>query len=313
MAYPAHLAYISDTSAFEAVTSVLQEEVISKCNAQATALLQLRTASPTTVAGLLDTTHSHVTSALSVTAVCCPMPMKDARVKLCLIRLSGPALRHSLAATLWRWSQDGVKVNCGVLWKRTSLDAAISKGLHVSALTPESIALIHEDVKYQRADGFAEVALWEDLKKSLPLHLKLSTVAVVPQRDRRGWIILDLSFPVILASGRRGKKGHTPEEVMQEAVNATTAKKSPEAAVRDLENVLLRLLRFLQESPKEIPVLLSKLDLAGGFWRMKVPEMHRYNFAYVLPDLPGKPTCIVVPSTFQMGWAQLPAYICTAT
>ena len=46
---------------------------------------------------------------------------------------------------------------------------------------------------------------------------------------------------------------------------------------------------------------------------MKVLDKHRYNFAYVLPDLPGKPIRIVVPSALQMGWAQSPAYFCTAT
>ena len=88
---------------------------------------------------------------------------------------------------------------------------------------------------------------------------------------------------------------------------------SPEAAVRDLGKVLPRLLRFLQDSPTETPVLLSKLDLADGFWRMQVPEEHKYNFDYVLPDRPSEPTRVVIPSALQMGWAQSPAYFCTAT
>ena len=143
--------------------------------------------------------------------------------------------------------------------------------------------------------------LWENLKKSTPLHLKLSPVAVMPQRNRRGRIILDLSFPVLRASKGRGRKrGRAPEEVLQESVNATTESLSPEEAVRNLGKVLPRLLCFLQESPQETPVLLSKLDLADGFWPMKVPEEHIYNLAYVFPDLPGEPTCIVIPSALQM-------------
>ena len=228
--------------------------------------------------------------------------MEEARGKLSLMRPSGSSLCHPLAATLSRWSQDGVEVDCGVPWERTSLDAAILKGPHSSALTPESIALIHEDVEYQRAGGFAEVVLWENLKKSTPLHLKLSPVAVMPQRDRRGRIILDLLFPVLRASkGRGGKRGRALKEVIQDSVNATTESLSPEEAVRNLGKVLPRLLCFLQESPQETPVLLSKLDLADGFWRMKVPEEYRYNFAYVLQDLPGERTRIVIPSNLQMG------------
>ena len=96
------------------------------------------------------------------------------------------------------------------------------------------------------------------------------------------------------------------DEVLQPSVNETTVRLSPEEAVRDLGKVLPRLLRFLQESPTKTPVLLSKLDLADGFWRMQVPEEHKYNFAYVLPDRPGEPTRVVIPSALQMGWAQSP-------
>jgi hypothetical protein len=59
--------------------------------------------------------------------------------------------------------------------------------------------------------------------------------------------------------------------------------------------------------------MLSKIDLSDGFWRMIVEQDEVWNFCYVMPDPPGAPIRIVVPSALQMGWAQSPAYFCAAT
>jgi hypothetical protein len=54
-------------------------------------------------------------------------------------------------------------------------------------------------------------------------------------------------------------------------------------------------------------VMLTKIDLFHGFWRMLVQEDQQWNFAYVMPDLPDQEIRIVVPSALQMGWAESPA------
>ena len=100
---------------------------------------------------------------------------------------------------------------------------------------------------------------------------------------------------------------------MQEAVNDTTIKRSPEIPVRELGNVFLRLLDFLSKVPADEVIMLSKIDLSDGFWRMIVNEESKWNFAYVLPDLPGRPIQLVVPSALQMGWTESPGYFCAAT
>jgi hypothetical protein len=46
---------------------------------------------------------------------------------------------------------------------------------------------------------------------------------------------------------------------------------------------------------------------------MVVKLEHRCNFCYVLPQQPGKPAMIVMPSALQMGWQESPAFFCTAT
>ena len=137
--------------------------------------------SPTTVVGLFYNKSTPLLSQRSTTAVCVPSPIEDAKDKSSLMRPTGPVLHHPLAATLSRWSQDGVDVDCGNPWSRDALEASIAKGPHVSALTPEAIALVHKDVEYQCKGGFAEIVLWGDLKKAIQQHLKLSPVAMVPQ------------------------------------------------------------------------------------------------------------------------------------
>jgi hypothetical protein len=46
--------------------------------------------------------------------------------------------------------------------------------------------------------------------------------------------------------------------------------------------------------PDEI-VMLSKIDLSDGFWRMLIEDNAEWNFAYVMPYPPGSPVWLVVP------------------
>lgn len=46
---------------------------------------------------------------------------------------------------------------------------------------------------------------------------------------------------------------------------------------------------------------------------MAVPDEEQWNFCYVLPDPPGSPVRIVVPSALQMGWMESPAHFACAT
>ena len=60
-------------------------------------------------------------------------------------------------------------------------------------------------------------------------------------------------------------------------------------------------------------ILMSKLDMKDGFWRMVCRLGEEWNFAYVLPNKPGEPIEIVVPSALQMGWTYLPPFFCAAS
>lgn len=222
---------------------------------------------------------------------------------------------HPFVKTLQEW-EHGVPVDCGADWTAETLHAAVERGPHRSALSTEAMALIHEDVAYQVKAGFSRIVAWDDIKGSLPAKLKISPLAVVPQTNRRGRLILDLSFPVQRATptikpGRRSKR--KLGEVLQESVNDSTTRLAPIEPVKELGQVLPRLLTFMSETPRHEHINFSKIDLSDGFWRMIVGEADCWNFAYVLPDPPGHQTRLVIPHALQMGWTESPGFFCAAT
>jgi hypothetical protein len=218
---------------------------------------------------------------------------------------------HPFAVHLKDWEK-GVPVNCGSPWTREAIDTAVARGAHPTARTPEAISLVHEDIEYQVQAGFSKVVLWSDIKHNLHRNFKISPVAVVPQPNRRGRIILDLSLPV-RRQNQKVRRRHRMGDVIQESVNDTTEHLAPVEAVKAIGQVLPNLFQFMADTPQEEIIAFSKIDLSDGFWRMIVEENSKWNFCYVMPDPDGSPTRIVVPSALQMGWAESPPYFCAAT
>eukprot|EP00957_Ditylum_brightwellii_P075020 5701424-Ditylum_brightwellii.AAC.2 len=100
---------------------------------------------------------------------------------------------------------------------------------------------------------------------------------------------------------------------MQSSGNDTTEQLAPTGAVKDTGKVLPWLLRYIAEAPTQWPIYFSKIDLFDGFWRMIVPEDHRWNFCYIITNPPGHPIQNMVPLALQMGWRESTGYFCSAT
>jgi hypothetical protein len=127
-------------------------------------------------------------------------------------------------------------------------------------------------------------------------------------------MIPDLSFTVRQVAKKKGRqRSRQEEQILQDSVNDTTVWLAPEAPVKELGNVLPRLLDFMASVPPEEHIHFSKMDLADGYWRMIVAPEARWNFAYVMPSAPGQPTRLVIPRALQMGWNESPAYFCATT
>jgi hypothetical protein len=99
----------------------------------------------------------------------------------------------------------------------------------------------------------------------------------------------------------------------QKRVNDTTVLQALKEAVREIGKVLPRLLTYMWDTPAGLHILMSKLDISDGIWRLIVQNEDCFNFAYVLPQRDGEPCRIVVPSAVQMGWVESPSLFCAVT
>jgi hypothetical protein len=232
---------------------------------------------------------------------------KRQRIACSLLQPQVPYERHPFMRTLHKWATHGCPVDCGRPWPIEVTEQAVLRGPHPSAMTAESLELFEEDIAYQVKAGFCEIMPWEQLKRLRPNSLKISPVAVVPQRNRRGRIILDLSFPVYPTGSKRHRS-----EPLQQSVNDSTAKQAPREPVEELGNVIWRILDIMDKC-EEDDLQFQKIDLSDGFWRMIVAEEEKWNFCYVLPSALGSEIRIVVPSALQMGWTESPGYFAAAT
>jgi hypothetical protein len=200
----------------------------------------------------------------------------------------------------------GCPAETGPDWHPDLLDEAVRRGAHPSAQDPIAAEALYKETMDKVAQGFARIVPWKDLRKHLPAKLKVSPIAAIPHKSRSFRMILDLSF------------GFRLVELVHPSVNDNTLDAAaPLEAMAELGRVLPRIIQALATTPSnDVPILLAKLDIKDGFWRMVVPEDDEFNFAYVLPQLPSTKAAapmIVIPSSLQMGWKHSPPFFCAAS
>jgi hypothetical protein len=227
--------------------------------------------------------------------------------------LASRLLPASICETLHQFASDGVPTDCGPEWPQDVKKHALEAGPHTSAMSPENIELIWDDIRYQEKDGFVHIVTEEQLGEISPPNLKISRVAVVPQTNRRGRIILNLSASVALPSYRpQGQRRRI--EPVHPSVNETTAPAADQSAAEALGTARNAILRFMFEVDPTWEIDWQKVDLSDGFWRMIVEHGEAYNFVFQLPMRPGDTTrYFVIPAALQMGWKNSPAYFCLGT
>ena len=211
---------------------------------------------------------------------------------------------HPAAAMLLRYAQAGCPVDCGRNWTPQELQAAVDRGAHPSAQTPDAATACRREALERVADGCCKVVKWKDIKTNPPPNLKISPIAAIPHKSRQFRMILDLSFSL--------KVNGAPIQSVNDASDKTLA---PQHAMYELGNVIPRIIHTMAAAPNTgIPFLFSKVDLKDGYWRMVVDTTDAWNFAYVLP--PEHPTDdpeLVIPDSLQMGWSESPPFFCAAT
>ncbi len=76
--------------------------------------------------------------------------------------------------------------------------AAVDRGPHPSARTPEAMAALRAETLERVEQGLSRLIPWSELLENLPENLKISPLAAVPHSSRAYRAILDLSFELLL-------------------------------------------------------------------------------------------------------------------
>ena len=96
----------------------------------------------------------------------------------------GRARAHPAGNLLHEWEQYGCPTMTGKEWTRAEVEAAIERGPHASALTPEAIEHFRVEIVEKVAAGQAQVVAWDDIASSPPGQLKVSPVAAIPHKSK---------------------------------------------------------------------------------------------------------------------------------
>jgi len=132
------------------------------------------------------------------------------------------------------------------------------------------------------------------MMEDLP-HLALAPAGVVPQRERRPRPIMDYSF---------------------NNINHESVQLAPYLAMQFGQAFQRIIQRVVYANPAHGPVLLAKLDLADGYYRIPLSPHAAQHLAVVLPpDSDGqvRENLVGIPLSLPMGWSLSPPYFCAFT
>ena len=190
-------------------------------------------------------------------------------------------LPHRAAALLHRYSRTGVPVVVhSPPWSHAQKDAAVDRGNHPSVQTYEDF--VSEEMLDMRKKGIFVLLPYESLRDQP--SLRISPLGCVPQRERRPRIINDYTF-----SG----------------INPTTMKLAPPEAMQWGRTFHRVLWYIFTADRRHGPVLLSKTDLADGFYQLPLTPTGALKLAVPLQVGDGK-RYLAVPTRLPMGWTESP-------
>ena len=163
----------------------------------------------------------------------------------------GLALHHPASALLDEWAQYSCPTKIGRDWALSDMEAAIARGPHESALTPEALRHFADEVEEKIVSGQARVVKWDEIKHDLPRQLKISPIAAIPHKSKPFHSILDLSFWLRLKDGG------------SLLVNETSVKTAPQGAIDQIGHSLKRIIHAFAKAGDD-----KKISLQSGTLRM---------------------------------------------
>ena len=202
---------------------------------------------------------------------------------------------HPAKGLLHRMASAGVPaVMKTKAWDRATISERIARGSHKSC--DDHLEFLREEMLEFDRKGFWLVLPASEVRQLLDNgeigSLRVSPMGVIPQRDRRPRLIVDLSFY---------------------GINDETLQLAPAEAIQ-FGRTLERLLYTIRHAnPRYGPVYLGKVDLADGFYRVGLNESAISQLAVALPRFQGEDPLIALPLVLPMGWVESPPWFCAAT
>ena len=170
---------------------------------------------------------------------------------------AGLALHHPAADKLLTYATLGCPTKTGRNWTKAEMEEAIKNGPHASALDPDAMVQLDEEVLVKQEKGECRVVEWETIKDNPPNELKVSPIAMIPHKSRKFRAILDLSFRLRLQNG-----------ATLEAVNESSEKIAPKGAIGQLGFSLMRIIHAFAQAEEDAKLFMAKWDIKDGFWRL---------------------------------------------
>jgi hypothetical protein len=202
---------------------------------------------------------------------------------------------HPAAGVLNLLSQQGAPATmAGAPWSRATISERIARGSHQSCQS--HMPFLREELLAFDSKGFWLVLPYKEVLRLLDSgeikSFRVSPLGIVPQRDRRPRLIVDLSFY---------------------GVNSDTIQRSPAGSMQ-FGRALERILYLIRHSnPQFGPVHLGKIDLSDGFYRVALDADAVSELATVLPRYANEEQLIAFPLVLPMGWVESPPWFCAAT
>jgi hypothetical protein len=157
---------------------------------------------------------------------------------------------------------------------------------------PHRSATDHNDFLREEYVEMIQKKFWMVLPASKIMHhpeLRLSPLRVVPQHERRPRIICDYSF---------------------HGINEATVATEPHEATRFGRALRRIMTQIVRANPKFGPVLMGKVDLADGYYRIPLNPAHAMRLACLFPKSTGDEPLIAIPLVLPMGWTESPPFLC---
>jgi hypothetical protein len=211
---------------------------------------------------------------------------------------SGIAPYHPAGDLLKDWASFGCLAKTGHPWTKAEMWEAIKRSPHRLALLEAVLEHFAAEAIEKINAGQARIVEWESIKDNPPAQLKISPITAIPHMSRGLRSILDLSFSLRLKNCG-----------ILLSVNNTTTKMAPKGALDQPDHALSRIIHAFAETndTNGAKIFMAKWDVKDGFWCMCCEDGEEWNFMYVLPQCPGAPIRLMVPTSLQMGWVESPA------